>query len=97
MEELEEAVDLHFSSYADMLFSFGVPISNLKNLFSVIVKRVVAESDGLSVQIAREWCESINCHYHRITPPLSKSVNLSSTDRQAIINMLYDIHTGEHK
>ena len=91
VEELEEAVDIHFSSYADMLFNFGDVISNLKNLFSIIVKRV-SESDGLPVQIAREWCESINCHYYRITPPLSKNVNLSSTDRKAIINMLYDTY-----
>ena len=91
VEEVEEAVNVHFSSYADMLFNFGDAMNNLSNLFSLLVNRAT-ESDGLPVQIAREWCKSINCHYHRITPPLSKSVNLSSTDRQAIINMLYDTY-----
>ena len=51
VEELEEAVDLHFSSYAEMLFKFGDAINNLGNLFSLLVNRAT-ESDGLPVQIA---------------------------------------------
>ena len=64
-------------------------LKGLGSLFSHLVTQVT-QSDGQEVYRARILCDSLGCSYFRVSPPLSENIDPLTTDREAIVNMIYN-------
>ena len=64
-------------------------LKGLGSLFSHLVTQVT-QSDGQEVYRARILCDSLGSSYFRVSPPLSENIDPLSTDREAIVNMIYN-------
>ena len=66
-------------------------LSGFTNLLQLFVNQCTL-ADGEEVKTAEAWCSSAGAEFIRLTPLLSKVVDLSTRDRIVLTNMMYQGH-----
>ena len=85
-----DCVDVFFSGLnIDFLMSIPDIIKSVSSLYNLFLSEIT-QSNGQQALRAKMWCESIGAAYHRLSPPLSKDINPSTTDMDVIIDMKYE-------
>ncbi|VDK57234.1 unnamed protein product [Anisakis simplex] len=79
-------------------FAFGTPgsinegismIRDLMNLKNILIEQITS-SGGECVKRARSWAHDQKIAFFRLSPPLSKAVELDESDNEVIVDFLWD-------
>ena len=71
--------------------NIGRTISGLMNLINQFIAQSI-QSSGQEVVRAESWCTSMNTPYIRLSPPLTRNYDLGESDKDVIVQFMYEAH-----
>ena len=79
------------SNILGSLLNIGDTISGLMNLINQFISQST-QSYGQEVIRARSWCLSLNTPFIRLSPKLSTVYDLSESDKDVLVQIMYEAH-----
>ena len=71
--------------------NIGHTISGLVNLINQFIAQSI-QSSGQEVVRAESWCTSMNTPYVRLSPPLSRNYDLAESEKDVLVQFMYEAH-----
>ena len=72
-------------------FKIGDSISGMINLLGQFATQSM-QCDGQEIVRAESWCTSVKTPYVRLSPPLSKKYDLAESDKDVLVQLMYEAH-----
>ena len=66
-------------------------ISGLMNLIDQFIAQSI-QSSGQEVVRAESWCTSMNTPHIRFSPPLTRNYDLGESDKDVLVQFMYEAH-----
>ena len=74
------------------LLNLGDTISGLVNLVNQFISQST-QSSGQEVIKADAWCKSMKTPYVRLSPPLAKTYDMAESEKDALVQIMYEAHS----
>ena len=71
--------------------NIGHTISGLMNLINQFIAQSI-QSSGQEVIRAESWCTSMKTPYIRLSPPLTRNYDLGESDKDVLVQFMYEAH-----
>ena len=71
--------------------NIGHTISGLMNLINQFIAQSI-QSSGQEVVRAESWCMSMKTPYIRLSPPLTRNYDLGESDKDVLVQFMYEAH-----
>lgn len=83
-------VDIHMPSFSlASLKNFPENLKGAKNLAKLLLLQAT-QTEGQEVERAEAWCDALGATYCRISPPVTESVDITETNVNKMITILFD-------
>ena len=69
----------------------GHKVAGVKNLMQQFISNSI-QSNGQEVVTAEAWCMSMKTPYVRLSPPLSKDYDLGESEKDVLVQLMYEGH-----
>ena len=79
------------SSLLRDIFNIGDIVSGLVNLVNQFITQST-QSSGQEIIRADAWCKSMKTPYVRLSPPLSKVYDMAESEKDVLVQIMYEAH-----
>ena len=74
------------------IFNIGNAVSGLVNLVNQFISQST-QSSGQEVVRAESWCKSMKTPYVRLSPPLTRNYDLAESEKDVLVELMYEAHS----